>query len=83
MLTSANVWYAAAPQYLLLPAAALFVTVLALTVLGDGIRTALDPRAASRLRVGTGRRREKRAAKTDDGLREPRERRKPGKEEAI
>ncbi|MFF7149523.1 ABC transporter permease [Streptomyces griseoaurantiacus] len=63
MLTSANVWYAAAPQYLLLPAAALFVTVLALTVLGDGVRTALDPRAASRLRVGTGRRREKRAAK--------------------
>jgi peptide/nickel transport system permease protein len=61
MLTSANVWYAAAPQYLLLPAGALFVTVLALTVLGDGVRTALDPRAASRLRVGTGRRREKRA----------------------
>lgn len=38
------------------------MTVLALTVLGDGVRTALDPRAASRLRVGTGRRREKRAA---------------------
>ncbi|MGW0147508.1 ABC transporter permease [Streptomyces sp. NPDC003333] len=55
MLTSANVWYQAAPQYLLLPAGALFVTVLALTVLGDGVRTALDPRAASRLRVGTGR----------------------------
>lgn len=55
MLSSANVWYQAAPQYLLLPAAALFVTVLALTVLGDGVRTALDPRAASRLRIGTGR----------------------------
>lgn len=55
MLTSADVWYQAAPQYLLLPAGALFVTVLALTVLGDGVRTALDPRAASRLRVGTGR----------------------------
>ncbi|MCX5267072.1 ABC transporter permease [Streptomyces sp. NBC_00199] len=62
MLTAADVWYQAAPQYLLLPAAALFVTVLALTVLGDGVRTALDPRAASRLRVGTGRRRENRAA---------------------
>lgn len=61
MLTSANVWYQAAPQYLLLPAGALFVTVLALTVLGDGVRTALDPRAASRLRVGTGRRREAKA----------------------
>ncbi|MEU8031895.1 ABC transporter permease [Streptomyces sp. NPDC049099] len=55
MLTAADVWYQAAPQYLLLPAGALFVTVLALTVLGDGVRTALDPRAASRLRVGTGR----------------------------
>ncbi|GDY62971.1 hypothetical protein SAV14893_023640 [Streptomyces avermitilis] len=62
MLTAADVWYQAAPQYLLLPAGALFVTVLALTVLGDGVRTALDPRAASRLRVGTGRKREARAA---------------------
>ncbi|MFF3450629.1 ABC transporter permease [Streptomyces sp. NPDC002667] len=61
MLTAADVWYQAAPQYLLLPAGALFVTVLALTVLGDGVRTALDPRAASRLRVGTGRRGEARA----------------------
>ncbi|WP_333776431.1 ABC transporter permease [Streptomyces sp. IBSBF 3136] len=62
MLTAADVWYQAAPQYLLLPAGALFVTVVALTVLGDGVRTALDPRAASRLRVGTGGRREDRAA---------------------
>ncbi|WP_327401459.1 ABC transporter permease [Streptomyces sp. NBC_01288] len=61
MLTAADVWYQAAPQYLLLPASALFVTVLALTVLGDGIRTALDPRAASRLRIGTGRKREAKA----------------------
>lgn len=61
MLTAADVWYQAAPQYLLLPAGVLFVTVLALTVLGDGIRTALDPRAASRLRIGTGRRRERKA----------------------
>jgi peptide/nickel transport system permease protein len=61
MLTAADVWYQAAPQYLLLPAGALLVTVLALTVLGDGVRTALDPRAASRLRVGTGRKREAKA----------------------
>ncbi|GAA2228048.1 ABC transporter permease [Streptomyces nogalater] len=61
MLTSADVWYEAAPQYLLLPALALFVTVFAMTVLGDGVRVALDPRAASRLRVGTGRKREARA----------------------
>ena len=65
MLTSADVWYQAAPQYLLLPAGALFVTVLALTVLGDGVRTALDPRAASRLRVGTGRKNEGRTAENE------------------
>ncbi|MFF7097237.1 ABC transporter permease [Streptomyces rubradiris] len=64
MLTSADVWYQAAPQYLLLPALALFVTVFAMTVLGDGVRVALDPRAASRLRVGTGRKREARAQTT-------------------
>ncbi|MCX4723940.1 ABC transporter permease [Streptomyces sp. NBC_01306] len=58
MLTSADVWYQAAPQYLLLPAGMLFLTVVSLTVLGDGVRTALDPRAASRLRIGTGRKRE-------------------------
>lgn len=67
MLSSANVWYQAAPQYLLLPAAALFVTVLALTVLGDGVRTALDPRAASRLRIGTGRRQEAKASEAKAG----------------
>ncbi|MFJ6903948.1 ABC transporter permease [Streptomyces griseoluteus] len=62
MITAADVWYQAAPQYLLFPAGALFTTVLALTVLGDGVRTALDPRAASRLRVGTGRARKEGAA---------------------
>jgi peptide/nickel transport system permease protein len=65
MLTSADVWYQAAPQYLLLPAGALFVTVLALTVLGDAVRTALDPRAASRLRVGTGRKDVENAGRED------------------
>ncbi|MFJ4782689.1 ABC transporter permease [Streptomyces sp. NPDC088794] len=65
MLTAADVWYQAAPQYLLLPAGSLFVTVLALTVLGDGVRTALDPRAASRLSVGTGRKREAKAGKAE------------------
>ncbi|MFD7422110.1 ABC transporter permease [Streptomyces californicus] len=53
MLTEADTWYQAAPTYLLIPAGLLFLTVLALTVLGEGVRTALDPRAASRLRVGT------------------------------
>ncbi|MGW7413281.1 ABC transporter permease [Streptomyces sp. NPDC054863] len=49
MLTDADVWYQAAPSYLLIPALLLFVTVLAMTVLGEGVRTALDPRSRSRL----------------------------------
>lgn len=58
MLSDADTWYQAAPTYLLIPAGLLFVTVLALTVLGEGVRTALDPRAASRLRIGTGAKKE-------------------------
>ncbi|MEW1687732.1 ABC transporter permease [Streptomyces sp. NPDC091265] len=58
MLSDADTWYQAAPTYLLIPAGLLFVTVLALTVVGEGVRTALDPRAASRLRIGTGARKE-------------------------
>ncbi len=58
MLSDADTWYQAAPTYLLIPAGLLFVTVLALTVLGEGVRTALDPRAASRLRIGTGSKKE-------------------------
>nr|WP_225846349.1 ABC transporter permease [Streptomyces sp. HPF1205] len=53
MLSSATTWYATDSAYVLLPAALLFVTVLAFTLLAEGIRTALDPRAAGRLRVGT------------------------------
>ncbi|MER5741254.1 ABC transporter permease [Streptomyces sp. NPDC002262] len=53
MLSTAQTWFRADPAYVLLPAGFLFVTVLAFTVLGDAVRTALDPREASRLRVGT------------------------------
>ncbi|MET7619460.1 ABC transporter permease [Streptomyces sp. NPDC005408] len=53
MLSSAQIWFRADPMYVLLPAGLLFVTVLAFTVLGDAVRTALDPREASRLRIGT------------------------------
>ncbi|WUG91224.1 ABC transporter permease [Streptomyces sp. NBC_00454] len=53
MLSSAQTWFRADPTYVLLPAGLLFVTVLAFTVLGDAVRTALDPRAGSRLRIGT------------------------------
>ncbi|MEV4431657.1 ABC transporter permease [Streptomyces sp. NPDC049585] len=56
MLSTATTWFRADPLYVLLPALMLFTTTLAFTVLGDGVRTALDPREASRLRVGTGRR---------------------------
>ncbi|MGW1973784.1 ABC transporter permease subunit, partial [Streptomyces tubercidicus] len=58
MLSSATTWYQADPTYVLLPAGAIFVTVLGFTVLGDGVRTALDPRAASRV-GGLARRRKK------------------------
>ncbi|WP_329570560.1 ABC transporter permease [Kitasatospora sp. NBC_01266] len=50
MLSGATTWYQADPTYVLLPAGLLFATVLAFTVLGEGLRTALDPRAKSRLR---------------------------------
>ncbi|MEU6621673.1 ABC transporter permease [Streptomyces litmocidini] len=53
MLSTAQTWFRADPAYVLLPAGLLFATVLAFTVLGDAVRTALDPREASRLRVGT------------------------------
>ncbi|MFE1402497.1 ABC transporter permease [Streptomyces sp. NPDC058770] len=67
MLSDADTWYQAAPTYLLIPALLLFVTVLALTVLGEGVRTALDPRAESRLRVGTGGKRKGRERKAGTG----------------
>ncbi|MFE2877317.1 ABC transporter permease [Streptomyces roseus] len=53
MLSGAQTWFRADPLYVLLPAGLLFVTVLAFTVLGDAVRTALDPREGSRLRIGT------------------------------
>ncbi|GAA0496439.1 ABC transporter permease [Streptomyces sp. NPDC046215] len=52
MLSTATTWFRADPLYVLLPALMLFVTTLAFTVLGDGVRSALDPREASRLRIG-------------------------------
>ncbi|MFE2743560.1 ABC transporter permease [Streptomyces scopuliridis] len=64
MLSTAQTWFRADPMYVLLPAGLLFVTVLAFTVLGDAVRTALDPREAGRLRVGT---RAGRRARTSGG----------------
>ncbi|MBC9711123.1 ABC transporter permease [Streptomyces sp. TRM66268-LWL] len=55
MITEADTWYQTAPTYLLIPAGLLFVTVLSLTVFGEGVRLALDPRARTRvLRAGKG-----------------------------
>lgn len=39
-------YYQVAPWYLFFPAGALFITTLAFNLLGDGLRDALDPRAA-------------------------------------
>ncbi|GAA1932593.1 ABC transporter permease [Kitasatospora viridis] len=49
MLSSATTWYVADPAFVLLPAALLFATVLAFTLLGEGLRRALDPRSAHRV----------------------------------
>ncbi|MEU7255157.1 ABC transporter permease [Streptomyces rimosus] len=62
MLSTATTWFRADPMYVLLPAGCLLVTVLAFTVLGDAVRTALDPRERSRLRVGSRAARTKRIA---------------------
>jgi peptide/nickel transport system permease protein len=53
MLSSAATWYQADWAYVLFPALLLMITVVAFTVFGEGVRVALDPRAESRLRIGT------------------------------
>lgn len=45
MLSSATSWYQADPTYVAVPGLALFITVLAFNLFGDGMRDALDPRA--------------------------------------
>jgi ABC-type dipeptide/oligopeptide/nickel transport system permease subunit len=45
MLSSAVQWSTADPMFMAVPGTALFVTVLAFNLLGDGLRDALDPRA--------------------------------------
>lgn len=44
MLTTATDLYEADPQYMIVPGLAIFITVLAFNLLGDGLRDALDPR---------------------------------------
>lgn len=45
MLSDASRYFQVDPTYLAVPGIALFVTVLAFNLLGDGLRDALDPRA--------------------------------------
>jgi ABC-type dipeptide/oligopeptide/nickel transport system permease subunit len=44
MLSDAVQWYTIAPQFMIFPGLAIFVTVLAFNLFGDGLRDALDPR---------------------------------------
>jgi peptide/nickel transport system permease protein len=44
MLTSAVDYWQIDPEYMIVPGAAIFITVLAFNLLGDGLRDALDPR---------------------------------------
>jgi peptide/nickel transport system permease protein len=45
MISDATGWYQIDPEFLLPPGIAIFVTVLAFNLLGDGLRDALDPRS--------------------------------------
>ncbi len=45
MLSDATDWYQVDPWFVVVPGAAIFITVLAFNLFGDGLRDALDPRA--------------------------------------
>jgi peptide/nickel transport system permease protein len=45
MLADATSWYQIDPWFMVFPGVAIFLTVLAFNLLGDGLRDALDPRA--------------------------------------
>jgi len=45
MLSDATTYYQADPVFMLVPGIAIFITVLAFNLFGDGLRDALDPRA--------------------------------------
>jgi len=47
MLSTATTWFQADPTYVLVPGMLLLVNVLAFTLLADGLRTAMDPKAPS------------------------------------
>jgi ABC-type dipeptide/oligopeptide/nickel transport system permease subunit len=45
MLNDAGNYFQIDPMYLIAPGMALFITVLAFNLFGDGLRDALDPRS--------------------------------------
>jgi ABC-type dipeptide/oligopeptide/nickel transport system permease subunit len=45
MISQATSYYQIDPEFMLVPGLAIFITVLAFNILGDGLRDALDPRA--------------------------------------
>jgi peptide/nickel transport system permease protein/oligopeptide transport system permease protein len=45
MLSTATNWYQVAPLYMVPAGFAIFITVLAFNLFGDGLRDALDPRS--------------------------------------
>jgi len=47
MLSQATTWFGGDPMYVLIPGVLLFGTVLSFTLVGDGLRTALDPRSTA------------------------------------
>ncbi len=47
MLSTATTWFQADPAYVLVPGLLLLINVLAFTLLADGLRTAMDPKATS------------------------------------
>ncbi|MFB7629450.1 ABC transporter permease [Streptomyces sp. NPDC056149] len=46
MLSTAIDYYAADPMYMVVPGVAIFITVLAFNLFGDGVRDALDPKGS-------------------------------------
>jgi peptide/nickel transport system permease protein len=45
MLSQAVNLYQVDPEFMLVPGVAIFITVMAFNLLGDGLRDALDPRS--------------------------------------
>ena len=46
MITDAVLYYSVDPMFMVIPGLAIFLTVLAFNLFGDGLRDALDPRSS-------------------------------------